>query len=195
MLVFFTALENTFAARSTADDALIRRIADGDMDALRALYEIVSGSVYGFALSITKDAQDAEDVLQDTFLSIHRTAADYRAMGKPMAWILTMARNHALMRLRDRGRTAGLDHLQLENSEALSRIETVENRVLVERLLTALDGQERQIVMLHAVSGLKNREIAALLALPLNTVLSKYRRAIKKLQVKAEREGFPDEEQ
>ncbi len=190
MLIYVSALEAAFSTLSTVDDALIERIAEGDMEAFHQLYESASSSIYGFALSITKHAQDAEDVLQDTFLTVHRSAAGYQPMGKPMAWILTIARNHARMRLRSNSKTAGCDDLQLQSDEALARIEAVENRILIRGLMTALDSEERQIVMLHAVSGLKNREIAALLELPLNTVLSKYHRAIKKLRIKAKEEGL-----
>ena len=95
MLIFLTAVEGAFAVKSTTDDALIERIAKGDMDAFRMLYENVSGSIYGFVLSIVKNAYVAEDVLQDTFLTIHQTAGSYKPMGKPMAWILTIARNLA----------------------------------------------------------------------------------------------------
>ncbi len=192
MLIYVSALEAEFPVSPTVDDALIKRIADGDMEAFRQLYEIASGSIYGFALSITKNAHDAEDVLQDTFLTVHRSAAEYQPMGKPMAWILTIARNHARMRLRSNGKTAEWDDRLLQSDEALARIEAVENRLLIRQLMTALDSEERQIVMLHAVSGLKNREIAALLELPLNTVLSKYHRAIKKLRSKAKEEGLSE---
>ncbi len=192
MLIYVSALEAEFSALPRADDALIGRIADGDMEAFRQLYEIASGSIYGFALSITKNVHDAEDVLQDTFLTVHRSAAGYQPMGRPMAWILTIARNHALMRLRSNAKTTGCDDLQLQSDEAVLRIESVENRMLIGELMTALDSEERQIVMLHAASGLKNREIAALLELPLNTVLSKYHRAIKKLRIKAKEEGLSE---
>lgn len=192
MLIYLSALDDAFSVSSTADDALIERIADGNMEAFRRLYEIASGSIYGFALSIMKNAHDAEDVLQDTFLTIHHSAADYRPMGKPMAWILSITRNHALMRLRSNRKTTVLDDQWLESSEALARIESAENRMLIESLMTALDSEEQQIVMLRAASGLKNREIAALLELPLNTVLSKYHRAIKKLRTKAEKEGLSE---
>ncbi len=192
MLIYVSALEAEFSVSPRADDALIERIANGDMEAFRQLYEIASGSIYGFALSITKNVHDAEDVLQDTFLTVHRSAAGYQPMGKPMAWILTIARNHALMRLRSNAKTTGCDDLQLQSDEALVRIESVENRMLIGKLMTALDSEERQIVMLHAASGLKNREIAALLELPLNTVLSKYHRAIKKLRIKAKEEGLSE---
>lgn len=192
MLIYVSALEAEFSVSPRADDALIERIADGDMEAFRQLYEIASGSIYGFALSITKNVHDAEDVLQDTFLTVHRSAAGYQPMGRPMAWILTIARNHALMRLRSNAKTTGCDDLQFQSDEAVLRIESVENRILIRELMTALDSEERQIVMLHAASGLKNREIAALLELPLNTVLSKYHRAIKKLRIKAKEEGLSE---
>ena len=75
MLIFLTAVEGAFAVKSTTDDALIERIAKGDMDAFRMLYENVSGSIYGFVLSIVKNAYVAEDVLQDTFLQFLRTSS------------------------------------------------------------------------------------------------------------------------
>ena len=58
---------------------------------------------------------------------------------------------------------------------------TSEDRIVLEALLDSLQDDERQIVVLHALSGMKHREIASFLQLPLPTVLSKYRRAIKKL--------------
>ena len=59
---------------------------------------------------------------------------------------------------------------------------TFEDRMMLEAVLSALSDEERQIVTLHALTGLRHREIAALLGLPLPTVLSKYSRALKKLQ-------------
>ncbi len=63
---------------------------------------------------------------------------------------------------------------------------TVEDRQVLDAALTALADDERQIVLLHAVTGWKHREIAGLLELPLSTVLSKYRRALLKLKTKLE---------
>ena len=60
---------------------------------------------------------------------------------------------------------------------------TFEDRMMLEAVLSALSDEERQIVTLHALTGLRHREIAALLGLPLPTVLSKYSRALKKLQL------------
>ncbi len=190
MLINVSAPISQSSDSSTVDDSVMERIAQGDMEALRQLYESASGSVYGFALSITNNPHDAEDVLQDTFLTVYKSAPDYKPMGKPMSWILTIARNYAIMRLRSNSRTTDIDDLQIQSKEAIARIDSVEDRILIKGLMMALDSQERQIVMLHADSGLKNREIAALLDLPLNTVLSKYHRAIKKLRIRAKEEGL-----
>jgi RNA polymerase sigma-70 factor (ECF subfamily) len=172
--------------KSTVIDGDILDIARGEPDAVRRLYEKTHKGLYGFILSITRNPHDAEDALQDTFLAIYRYAGDYKPKGKPMAWLYTVAKNAARMKLRAKG-----DHLSLEEelheSEAFARIEDTEERLTLEAALTLLSEEERQIVLLHAVSGLKNREIATLLELPLNTVLSKYHRALKKL--KAHMEG------
>lgn len=182
MLHVLVALDAEFSAKSTVDDTVIQEIAKGNMTAFHRLYENISGSVYGFALSITKNTYDAEDVLQDTFLTIHRKAADYQPHGKPMAWIFTIVRNLALMKLRAQKKEIGFDEPQVENSIAFSKIEEADSKVTLKAFLNLLNDEERQIVMLHTISGFKNREIAALLGIPLNTVLSKYHRAIKKLK-------------
>lgn len=188
MVMILTVWASEFAASSTVDEDLIAAIAAGDTEALHRLYNAVSGSVYGFALSITKQSQDAEDVLQDTFVTIYDKASTYQPQGKPMAWILTIARNHALMRIRSRKREASFEETVADNSLAFSRIERPEDRQAVEALLQILTEEERQIVVLHAVAGLKNREIAAVTELPLGTVLSKYNRAVKKLKAYWEKE-------
>ena len=74
----------------------------------------------------------------------------------------------------------------LENTPAFSELETIEEKAAVKALLEVLSEEERQIVMLHAVAGLKNREIASLLGVSLGTVLSKYHRAIKKISEREE---------
>lgn len=164
------------------DDSLIGRIAAGDRDAFHFLYEEISKHVYGFALSITKNTHDAEDVLQETMLAIYWKAESYQGRGKPMAWIFTIARNFALMRLRGGGNTTPIDEIWHLEGNGLSAIENVELRITLQGVLQLLSDQEQQIVMLHAVHGMKNREIAEILQLPLNTVLSKYHRAMKKLK-------------
>ena len=181
MLNVLTAIQSEYGVRKPVDDSLILTVAQGDMNAFHELYEAVSKSVYGFALSITKNSQDAEDILQETFLRIYHNAPSYIPQGKPMAWILTITRNLSLEKLRNKKRFAAFDEARPEEID-FSAINDAESKILLETVFSILSDAEKQILILHAVSGMKHREIAKLLDLSTNTVLSKYHRAIKKIR-------------
>lgn len=163
-------------------DTLLEQIANGNSQALEHLYNKTQSAVYSFTLSILKNTHDAEDVLHDCFLNIWNNAETYRSNRKPMAWIMTIAKNLCYMKLRTYKRQADLPEEDwmpyLEKQTGIS----TEDRMILTECMTALTEEERKIVVLHAVSGFKHREIAELLEMPLATVLSKYSRAIKKLQ-------------
>lgn len=163
-------------------EKLIAEIATGNRTAVGLLYEQTKTAVYGFTLSILKNADDAQDVLQDTYVRVWTAAGSYNPLGKPMAWILTIAKNLAMSVLRDRGKTLDVPEESWLAMQADSPFENTENRLVLNAAMRTLSDEERQIVMLHAVSGLKHIEIAKLLSMPLPTVLSKYSRAKKKLQ-------------
>ena len=172
------------------EEALVQASA-GTQEALAALYAGTRTAVYGLALSIVKNRQDAEDVMQEVYVRLWQGA--YRPEGKPMAWLLTVTRNLALDCLRRHHENA-LPPGMLDNrpgAAVCGALEpgwgsavTVEDRLLLETLLDSLSEEERQIVVLHALWGLKHRETAAQLGLPLGTVLAKYNRALKKLREK-----------
>lgn len=165
-------------------EACIHSIAAGDNEAFRVLYEHTRTAVYGYALSFLRNAADAEDVVQDTYLRVYAGAPSYAPQGKPMAWVLTIARNLALMRLREGGRQATLSEEGWERVTAPRADLAEDDRLMLGAVLGALAPEERQIVTLHAVAGFRHREIAAFLQLPLATVLSKYHRAMKKLRAR-----------
>lgn len=160
----------------------IQAIGRGDAGALGELYDGTHAAVYGFALSLLKNAQDAEDVLQDTYLRIYHSAAGYRAEGKPMAWILTIARNLATTTLRKRQGGEILAFEDLEKVLSENPAVTAEDAWLLKAVLETLNEQERQLVMLHVIGGLKHRETAQVMDMPLSTVLTKYARALAKLK-------------
>lgn len=122
-------------------------------EALAELYQRTRTSVYGFALSILKNTQDAEDVLHDCYVNLYAAAAGYRSSGKPMAWILTITRNLCLMKLRERQKTAGLPG-GLGALPGRREEITPEDRLVLTQCMRRLNDQERQIVVLHAVSWL-----------------------------------------
>ncbi len=182
MINILMTLEASFPISRPIDDELISKIAQGDTEALHILYDSAKASIYGFVLSITKNTHDAADVLQETFLSVYEKAHTYEPKNKPMAWILVIAKNHALSKLRSRNKIHLMDDENAEIGISFSKIDNAEQRMVLETAFKILKDEEREILMLHAVSGLKHREIAKVLDLSINTVLSKYNRSIKKMQ-------------
>ena len=164
-------------------EQILIAVAAGEQEALAQLYHRTRAAVYALALSILKNTHDAQDVTQDTFVRVWDSAPQYRPQGSPMAWILTITRNLARMKLRRDAKHVDLDEEQWQAIPADLPGVTPEDRHLLQEALSILTEEERRVVMLHAVSGLKHREIAALLELPLATTLSKYHRALKKLRV------------
>ena len=192
MLMLLAALQSEYGVPDPQQlEELMAGLATGDRESLAQLYHRTRAAVYGLALSILGSGHDAEDVTQDTYVTAWEKCHLYRPQGTPMAWLLTITRNLARMKLRDRGRTQDLGEEQWHAIPAQSPSVTPEDRAVLEAALSILSDQERQIVMLHAAAGLKHREIAKLLELPLPTVLSKYRRALSKLKNKLEGDDAP----
>ena len=125
--------------------------------------------------------------MQDTFLKIRSAAHLYKPQGKPMAWIFTITKNVCLMMYRKRQHIVRLSEVSEEPDLGLDQIENLEDRMTLEKAFAVLPEDSCRIIMLHAVSGMKHREIAELLNMPISTVLSKYNRGIKKLRTELER--------
>lgn len=172
------------------DENLILRVADGDKSAFRELYQQTSSAVYGFALSILRNRHDAEDVMHDAYIRTYTSAVTYKPMGKPLTWMLTIVRNLCYSRIRS-GKVCE-DISQYENLAGTIEDDSVD-RMVLEQALKILDTDERQIVILHALTGLKHREIAEIIDAPVGTVLSKYNRALKKLRKELEGKGYGDD--
>ena len=172
MLTLFLVQTAPLSGSSAEElDRCLARMAQGDTDALGRLYEITSEAVYGYALSLTKNAHDAEDVMQETFVRVHLASGQYRSQGKPTAWLLRIARNSVTMSPED-WMEAFADRPDFTSEDAMT----------LTQLMDALTDEEREIVSLHALTGFKHREIAEMMDLALPTVLSKYHRALKKLK-------------
>ncbi|MDO4415655.1 MAG: RNA polymerase sigma factor [Erysipelotrichaceae bacterium] len=163
-------------------DDLLLKIGQNDESAFRKLYEQMSSAVFAYALSVVKNRADAEDIMQDTFLKIRAAAHLYEADGKAKSWIFTIVRNLCMMHFRENRRQIDTPADEMTYMEDLSFIEDHETRLTVRSVLKELNDEESQIIILHAVSGMKHREIASILNIPLATVLSKYHRGLKKLR-------------
>ena len=158
-------------------------IAGGEREALAELYRRTRTAVYGLALSYLKNAHDAQDLTQDVYVQAWDCAEQYRPTGSPMGWLMAVCCNLCLMRLRREERHAALSEEEWDAIPAQECGLDADERTLLQQALASLADEERRIVLLHAVTGMKHREIAALLELPLPTVLSKYHRALKKMRI------------
>ena len=163
-------------------ERLLSGVAAGDRGALEQLYCRTRTAVYGLALSYLKNTHDAQDVTQDVYVQVWDCAEQYRPTGSPMGWLLTVCRSLCLIRLRREERRVALSEEEWDAIPAQECGLDADERALLQHALASLGDEERRIVLLHAVTGLKHREIAALLELPLPTVLSKYHRALKKMR-------------
>ncbi len=160
----------------------IFQVAKGNSDALGDIYDMTNKAIYAYALSLLKNTHDAEDILQDCFISVWNGAKDYKSQSKPMAWIMTITRNLCYMKLRSQKRSSYMSIDDIVNSLDEAEDAALEDKVILKECLSSLTSEEREIVTLHAVAGFKHRETAQMLDMALPTVLSKYSRAIKKIK-------------
>lgn len=165
------------------DEAIFLKIAANDMDAFEEFYRLTERTVYAFVLSTIKNHDDALDVVQDTYLKIRAAAHLYKPMGKPMAWVFTIARNLSISKIRFKQKNdSSIEVTDLENDMNFSYITDNEDRLVLQAALKILSDEETEIILLHAISGFTHREIANNLDMKLSTVLSKYHRGLKKLK-------------
>lgn len=198
MLLFLAVTDEKTSSnvRIVIDEKLFPQIAEGNRDSFVRLYELTKDLVYAYSLSILRNRDDAEDAMQDTYLKIRSAAHLYKPMGHPVAWIVTIARNVCLMQLREQRHTAWAPPDENSDLQAASAgtscnvapdsFGDAEDRLVLSKMLELLSEEDRQIVVLHAVSGMKHREIAQIMHLPVSTVLSKYRRSLQKLRTALE---------
>jgi RNA polymerase sigma-70 factor (ECF subfamily) len=152
------------------------------MEAFETFYRQTERTLYAFILSIIKNHDEALDLLQDTYLKVRAAAHLYKPMGKPMAWVFTIARNLTISRIRKQTKTDNGQVNEIENDLNFSYITDPEDRLVLLTALEILNEEEREVILLHAISGFTHRELAENLDLPISTVLSKYHRGLKKLK-------------
>lgn len=160
-------------------DNLMKRIALGDMTALEALYKGMSKPVYFYALRLTGNPDTAEDVMQDTFVSVMRSSNSYGAKEKGSSWIFTIARNKAIDLSRKNRPVISIDEADIVGQREFTP--DSDNRLTAMSMLDSLSKKERDIVMLRLFSDMTLTQVSKELNLPKGTVFWTYNNAIKKL--------------
>lgn len=172
------------------DRELLGRVAQGDVTALRVLYDEQAPRALAVARRILRNLEEAEDVVQETFLELWRRAPQFDGRkGGAVSWVITIARSRAIDRLRAAG-TAGRaiegheTNLDTHPTLPISPAEHTERRSTESRVadaLAALPKEQRQAIELAYFDGLSQTEIAARTSTPLGTVKMRVKLAIGKL--------------
>ena len=172
---------------------LIDRMARQDPTALKALYDACATKLYGLAVRVVSNREWAEDVLQEAFLTIWRSAGDYRAsLSPPMAWLGLIVRSRGLDLLRRRAADRG--HLTQELDDTLadtlagdapSPMDTAQasqQAWALHQCLARLDNKQREVVSLAYIRDLSHSELSQQLKLPLGTVKTWIRRGLDQMR-------------
>ncbi len=165
-------------------------MAAGDDGALAELYDRHARLLYSLALRIVREATDAEDVLQEAFSQVWRQASRFdTSRGTVVGWLVTVTRSRALDRLRRRrARPEAPDGDQAatemaDPSEGIDlQLVTTEQAERVRVALAALSDDQRVPLELAYYEGLSQSEIAATLSVPLGTIKTRMRQALRRLR-------------
>jgi len=175
-----------------AEIELLRRIGAGDLPSFEELYRRFSGMLFATIFRILNQQEAAEDVLQEVFLQIWEKAPLYDPVrGKPLTWIVTLARNKAIDRLRSTQRSHRLQSEVEREAQAFDpaeernsadALEAVEQGKLVREAVQKLSKDQREAISLAFFSGLTQTEIAERVGEPLGTVKARIRRGMMRLR-------------
>ncbi len=180
--------------KTDVDELLLKLIARGDETSLEMLYERHSRTVYSLALHILRDLPDAEEVTQEIFLKYWNNAVRFdRSKGTAFAWLMAVARRHAIDRTRSRRykskqreesfeATNSFQNLVDDREDAKSTLDRSENEKLVSDALSEIPQEHRRVVELAFFSGLSHSKIAAQLEMPLGSVKTNIRQAMSELR-------------
>ena len=168
------------------DIALIARIVARDATAVGELYDRHSRLLYGLILKIIKDRGEAEEMLQEVFVQVWTRADTYNVqLGTPIAWLVRIARNRAIDRLRAntvRTRTVEATPLPPPVETPEARAAMSEQERAVARALEALPPDQRQLIEHAYFAGLTQSELATRFGLPLGTVKTRVRTGMMTLR-------------
>lgn len=160
-------------------DVLVARAQAGDEAALEALYRAFETPVYNLARRMLRNAEDAEDVLQETFLEVVKSIKQYRGDGHLWGWVRRIAATKALMRIRREQLRAAEP---LDEEPAGRPAMHVGANLDLERAFEHLSDTSRSVVWLHDVEGYTHEEIAELMGKSVSFSKSQLARAHTRLR-------------
>ncbi|WP_188783634.1 ECF RNA polymerase sigma factor SigK [Nocardioides phosphati] len=169
--------------------ALLRLSARGDEQAFATLYDAMSSRVYGLLLRVVRDPAQAEEVTQETFLEIWRTASRFDpSRGSAVAWMLTITHRKGVDRVRSAESASRRDATYHRETQPVERDVTAEAATAsleagrVRQALETLTPTQREAVELAYLGGYTHTEVATMLELPLGTAKTRIRDGLIRLR-------------
>jgi len=169
--------------------AALGRIPGGDRAALQTVYRLTSAKLFGVCLRILGERGEAEDVLQEVYVTVWRKAADFDATrSSPMTWLIAIARNRAIDRLRATRQSRNMD--PIDHAAAVAdpapaadgTVEAAQEHARLHGCLEGLASHERAALRGAFFDGNTYEDLAARMKVPLGTMKSWIRRAMIKLK-------------
>jgi RNA polymerase sigma-70 factor (ECF subfamily) len=166
----------------------LQRVAGGDRLAFQDVYRRTCGKLLGVCLRICTDRQEAEDVLQEVYVTVWQKAAQFDpARASPITWLATLARNRAIDRLRSTGRRIttpleGIAEPADESASALDRLLEAESEHGIAQCIEELAPGDAVLVRTAFFEQTTYAELAMRAGSPLGTIKSRIRRALIKLR-------------
>ena len=169
------------------DEECLQQVAAGDTEAFTRLYDAWSGRLFGLILQIVVDRAQSEEVLQELFLEVWRTAGAYSSQrGSARAWLVTMARRRAIDRVRAaqaaRDRESRWRDYMPDTDLTLATVEERIEAAEVRRALAAVGEPHRSTIELAYFTGLTHQEVARRMGVPLGTVKSRIRARMARMR-------------
>jgi RNA polymerase sigma-70 factor (ECF subfamily) len=159
----------------------IELLVQKNREAFQYVYQETKQSVFAIIIAVVKDKSLAEDVMQDTYIKMLSYINYYDKNKNFKNWLLTIAKNCAIDYYRKRQHYVVID---TEEQEYLlpATEDNNDNKLFAKQILEKFSVSERQILLLHLTEGMKFKDIASVLNMPLGTVLTNYNRAIKRVK-------------
>lgn len=172
---------------SLSEEELISKLKNQDTIAIQALYDMYSGALFGVISRMIQQTEVAEDVLQEVFIKIWNSAGSYdRSKGRLFTWMINIARNSAIDKLRSKDFRDSNKNLELENNVSAvdGENEIIFNADLVgiKQMVTLLKPEFSEVLDMVYFKGYTHVEAAKELNLPLGTIKTRIRMAVMELR-------------
>ncbi|CAN5120324.1 sigma-70 family RNA polymerase sigma factor [soil metagenome] len=166
----------------------IKRVAGGDRLALQAVYDATSSKLFGVVLRILNDRSEAEDVLQEVYMSVWTKAGQFdESRASPITWLATMARNRAIDRQRQVGRRIArpiedAEEVADERESSLDSVLRSEQTTRLDGCMAELEASQQKALRTAFFEGRTYEDVAGLFGVPTGTMKSWIRRSLIKLK-------------